>query len=524
MHATQGSPRPCVLDGDPRGRRGPGHRLHQPRSRSEHRSPAANSIGADRGSSTGMPTLEAPCTTGWSTSLVKELARRWFPGCTSTSRPRAWPPRVGRHPGVHPGAGLLPGAARPAPGPTTEQAQEGPPRRPTRTPPCWPLRRTAERSGTLSAPVHGPHRRPLAGDGGCSSAGERQVVILDVAGSSPVTHPTRAPRSASAGGGWVVPAREGQTAHGGCTSGAVAVLRRHGPRRDRPARRTGPRAGRQVAGAGKRVQPVVADRQSHAVRGDLEQVFRRHYGAVVAVAARVLGDRAGREDVAQEVFLSFGRSAVPAGEAGGWLAVAAAHTALNHLRSGRRRATGRARSPRRAHRRPGRRRRRADPRGPRAGARRPGRAPPHPGRRPRAAAQRPQLRRGLLLPDLSPGSSARPSVVPRPPCARSSTSQPIPLPRWAAPTGRRAGRCHRRRPRPRRRLRRLPYLSTAAAEDASAVGAALVDRSGGVDVHAAWDRFSATLPAAVAPARSGRRRVRAPRAAGARRPLAAASP
>ncbi|WP_225232499.1 sigma-70 family RNA polymerase sigma factor [Klenkia terrae] len=104
---------------------------------------------------------------------------------------------------------------------------------------------------------------------------------------------------------------------------------------------TGP-AGRLVAvasaGARRRDSPAVADRQLHAVRGDLEQVFRRHYPAVVAVAARVLGGRAEAEDVAQEVFLSFGRSTVPAGEAGGWLSVAAAHTALNHLRSGRRRS------------------------------------------------------------------------------------------------------------------------------------------------------------------------------------------
>ena len=75
-----------------------------------------------------------------------------------------------------------------------------------------------------------------------------------------------------------------------------------------------------------------------AVRADLEQVFRTTYPRVVAVAARVLGSRDEAEDVAQEVFLTFGRSAVPAGEAGGWLSVAAAHTALNHLRSGRRRA------------------------------------------------------------------------------------------------------------------------------------------------------------------------------------------
>ena len=76
-----------------------------------------------------------------------------------------------------------------------------------------------------------------------------------------------------------------------------------------------------------------------AVRPDLEQVFRRTYPRVVAVAARVLGSRDGAEDVAQEVFLAFGRSSVPAGEAAGWLSVAAVHTALNHLRSGRRRAT-----------------------------------------------------------------------------------------------------------------------------------------------------------------------------------------
>jgi RNA polymerase sigma-70 factor (ECF subfamily) len=76
-----------------------------------------------------------------------------------------------------------------------------------------------------------------------------------------------------------------------------------------------------------------------AVRADLDEVFRRDYQRVVAVAARVLGSRDQAEDVAQEVFLSFSRSSVPAGEAGGWLCVAAAHTALNLLRSGRRRAS-----------------------------------------------------------------------------------------------------------------------------------------------------------------------------------------
>jgi RNA polymerase sigma-70 factor (ECF subfamily) len=75
-----------------------------------------------------------------------------------------------------------------------------------------------------------------------------------------------------------------------------------------------------------------------AVRADLDEIFRRDYQRVVGVAARVLGSRDQAEDVAQEVFLSFGRSSVPAGEARGWLSVAAAHTALNLLRSGRRRA------------------------------------------------------------------------------------------------------------------------------------------------------------------------------------------
>jgi RNA polymerase sigma factor (sigma-70 family) len=75
------------------------------------------------------------------------------------------------------------------------------------------------------------------------------------------------------------------------------------------------------------------------VRADLEQLFRSAYPRVVAVAARVLGSRDGAEDVAQEVFLSFGRSSVPPGQAAGWLSVAAAHTALNHLRSGRRRTS-----------------------------------------------------------------------------------------------------------------------------------------------------------------------------------------
>ena len=82
---------------------------------------------------------------------------------------------------------------------------------------------------------------------------------------------------------------------------------------------------------------------SGSVRGavctDLDEIFHRDYQMVVGVAARVLGSRDQAEDVAQDVFLSFGRSSVPPGEARGWLSVAAVHTALNLLRSGRRRAS-----------------------------------------------------------------------------------------------------------------------------------------------------------------------------------------
>jgi RNA polymerase sigma-70 factor (ECF subfamily) len=89
--------------------------------------------------------------------------------------------------------------------------------------------------------------------------------------------------------------------------------------------------------AGQRDERQVA--VSGAVRADLDEIFRRDYRQVVAVAARVLGSGDQAEDVAQEAFLAFSRSAVPTEQATGWLCVAAAHTALNLLRSGRRRAS-----------------------------------------------------------------------------------------------------------------------------------------------------------------------------------------
>jgi len=70
-----------------------------------------------------------------------------------------------------------------------------------------------------------------------------------------------------------------------------------------------------------------------------ERLFLQEYPKVVAIAYRVLGDRAAAEDVAQEVFLRFHRSFSPDSErASGWLHAAAAHSALNVIRGERRRA------------------------------------------------------------------------------------------------------------------------------------------------------------------------------------------
>jgi RNA polymerase sigma-70 factor (ECF subfamily) len=93
-----------------------------------------------------------------------------------------------------------------------------------------------------------------------------------------------------------------------------------------------------VGRADRKDDAVSSPPTREGVRADLDEVFRRDYRRIVTVAGRVLGSRNEAEDVAQEVFLAFGRSSVPAGEACGWLTVAAVHTALNHLRSGRRRA------------------------------------------------------------------------------------------------------------------------------------------------------------------------------------------
>ena len=114
--------------------------------------------------------------------------------------------------------------------------------------------------------------------------------------------------------------------HGGATAAAVLAI---------PGGVVGAEEGRTE----RKERVAVSGSGRGDVRVDLDAVFRRDYQLVVGVAARVLGSRNQAEDVAQDVFLSFGRSSVPAGEARGWLCVAAAHTALNLLRSGRRRAS-----------------------------------------------------------------------------------------------------------------------------------------------------------------------------------------
>ena len=73
------------------------------------------------------------------------------------------------------------------------------------------------------------------------------------------------------------------------------------------------------------------------IRDDLERIYRAEFPRVVGIARRVLGSGHEAEDVAQDGFIAFGRATIPAAQAPGWLAVAAAHTALNFLRSDARR-------------------------------------------------------------------------------------------------------------------------------------------------------------------------------------------
>jgi len=77
-----------------------------------------------------------------------------------------------------------------------------------------------------------------------------------------------------------------------------------------------------------------------AMPAAFEALFRKEYGRVVAIAQRIVRDADEAEDVAQDVFVSFYRKHPgDAGYAPAWLHAAAAHTALNWLRSRSRRAT-----------------------------------------------------------------------------------------------------------------------------------------------------------------------------------------
>jgi RNA polymerase sigma factor (sigma-70 family) len=72
-----------------------------------------------------------------------------------------------------------------------------------------------------------------------------------------------------------------------------------------------------------------------------DRLFADEYAKVASIARRVLGDPSAAEDVAQEVFLDLHRrfGDDPGANAPAWLRTAAAHTALNKIRTDRRRAT-----------------------------------------------------------------------------------------------------------------------------------------------------------------------------------------
>jgi RNA polymerase sigma factor (sigma-70 family) len=85
-----------------------------------------------------------------------------------------------------------------------------------------------------------------------------------------------------------------------------------------------------------------------------DRLFDEEYARVAAIARRVLGDPVAAEDVAQEVFLDLHRrfGDNPGAKATAWARTAAAHTALNVIRSNRRRAVreeGYANAPSLAH-------------------------------------------------------------------------------------------------------------------------------------------------------------------------------
>lgn len=76
-----------------------------------------------------------------------------------------------------------------------------------------------------------------------------------------------------------------------------------------------------------------------AIPAVFEHLFRAEYTRVVRIAYRVTGDQGEAEDVAQDVFIAYYRAhPADAPYAAPWLHRAAAHTALNAVRSRGRRA------------------------------------------------------------------------------------------------------------------------------------------------------------------------------------------
>jgi RNA polymerase sigma-70 factor (ECF subfamily) len=89
------------------------------------------------------------------------------------------------------------------------------------------------------------------------------------------------------------------------------------------------------------MEAVAALRAAGAAPGlsaSFEALFRREYPRVVGIAQRIVRDADEAEDVAQDVFVAFYRKhPADAGYAPAWLYAAAAHTALNVIRSRERR-------------------------------------------------------------------------------------------------------------------------------------------------------------------------------------------
>jgi RNA polymerase sigma factor (sigma-70 family) len=77
-----------------------------------------------------------------------------------------------------------------------------------------------------------------------------------------------------------------------------------------------------------------------------DRLFAEEYARVAAIANRILGDPAAAEDVAQDVFLDLHRrfGDDPGAKAPAWLHAAAVHSALNVIRSERRRSAREERS------------------------------------------------------------------------------------------------------------------------------------------------------------------------------------